>query len=305
MQADGRLVHHVEHAGGSVPHRTRELHALAFPRGKRSTRAVEREIPQPQFQQAACGAGKRLADGFRHGTHRIGKAPRHAFHPRNRLVKRHFRRLRQVDAAHKRPSRGSREPRTAAIGAGPLGQKLRDAAQPLLVLRLRKRVLHRTHGVVIGEIELGEVLSLLGLVQDVPLLGRTVEHDVALGGRKLAKRHVRAYAHSAAHLLHEVPHKRAPHHHCPLVDGLALVGHKRGAVHGARDTGAAAGGTSSLAVEGKLLGTGTEELATAMRARNRQFSSNVQTWRHLPSAMRAHMAADAREEKPQAVQKLA
>ena len=81
VQADGRLVHHVEHAGGSVPHRTRELHALAFPRGKRCARAVERKIPQPQLQQASGGARKRLADGFRHGTHRIGKAPWHAIHP--------------------------------------------------------------------------------------------------------------------------------------------------------------------------------------------------------------------------------
>ena len=81
VQADGGLIHHVEHASGSVPHRTRELHALALPRGKRGTRAVEREIPQPQLQQAACGARKRLADGFRHGAHLIGKTPRHAFHP--------------------------------------------------------------------------------------------------------------------------------------------------------------------------------------------------------------------------------
>ena len=139
----------------------------------------------------------------------------------------------------------------------------------------------------------------------MPLLSRAIEHDVALSGRKLAKRHVRAHAHSAAHLFHKVPHKRAPHHHSALVDGLALVGHECSAVHGARDTGAATGGTSALAVEGELLGAGAEELATAMRARNRQLSGNVQTWRHMLSAMRAHMAADAREEESQAVQKLA
>ena len=302
MQADGGLIHHVEHPSGSVPHRTRELHALALPRGKRGARAVEREVSQSQLQQAPSGARKRVADGSRHGAHLIRKTPGHTFHPRNRLVKRHFRCLCQVDAAHKRPARGIRETRATAIGTRPLGQVLRDAAQPLLVLRLRKRVFHGAHGVVVGEIELGEVLAILRLVQDVPLLGWTVEHDVALSWRKLAKRHVRAHAHGAAHLLHEVPHKRAPHHNSTLVDGLALVGHERRAVHGARDTGAATGRTSALTVEGELLSTGAEELAAAVGARNRQFSSDIQAWRHMLAAMWAHVAADAREEKPQAVQ---
>ena len=81
VQADGGLVHHVKHASGSVPYRTRELHALALPRGKRCARAVERKIPQPQLQQASGGVHKRFADRFRHGTHRIGKTPWHAFHP--------------------------------------------------------------------------------------------------------------------------------------------------------------------------------------------------------------------------------
>ena len=81
MQADGGLVHHVEHASSSVPHRTRELHALALPCGKRGARTVEREIPQSQLQQAPSGARKRVADGSRHGAHLIRKTPGHAFHP--------------------------------------------------------------------------------------------------------------------------------------------------------------------------------------------------------------------------------
>ena len=81
VQADGGLVHHVEHASGSVPHRTRELHALALPRGKRGARAVEREVSQSQLQQTPSGARKRVADGSRHGAHLIRKTPGHAFHP--------------------------------------------------------------------------------------------------------------------------------------------------------------------------------------------------------------------------------
>ena len=42
MQANGGLVHYVQHTGGAVSYRTGKLHALALSRGKRGARAVKR-----------------------------------------------------------------------------------------------------------------------------------------------------------------------------------------------------------------------------------------------------------------------
>ena len=139
----------------------------------------------------------------------------------------------------------------------------------------------------------------------MPLLGWPVEDDVAFGVCELAKRHVRAHAHGAAHLFHEVPHERAPYHHGALVDGFAFVGHERGAVHAACDAGSAAGWTGAFTVERERFGAGAEEFAAAMWARNGQLGSYVKAWGHMFAAVRAHVAADAREQKAQAIQKLA
>ena len=47
VQADGRLVKHVEHAVRTVAHGAGELHALALARRKRGARAVEAQIAEP------------------------------------------------------------------------------------------------------------------------------------------------------------------------------------------------------------------------------------------------------------------
>ena len=281
------------------------MHALALAGGKGRACSVEGQIAQAELEQASSRAFERLANRFRHGAHLIGKACGHARYPRHRFIERHFRRLRQIDAANDWLARGRGQARAAAVGAGAFRQVFRHAAQALLVFRLGEGVFHGAHGIVVGEVEFGEVLALLRLVEDVLLLGRPVEDDVALGGCELAKRHVRAHAHSAAHLLHEVPHERAPYHHGALVDGLAFVGHERGAVHGARDAGSAAGGAGSFAVERERFGARAEEFAAAMRAWDGQFGGNIKAWRHVLAAVWAYVAADAREQKAQAIQKLA
>ena len=163
VQADGRLVQHVEHAGRAVAHGAGQLHALALARGERGARAVEREVGKPQVHQARGRARKRLADALRHRAH-LGRQPcGHARHPLHRVPERHLRGLGQVDARHLRLSRVLGQPRAAARAAGPLLQKPRHARKPLLVLHLRKRVLHGAHGVVVGEVELGEGVGLLRL----------------------------------------------------------------------------------------------------------------------------------------------
>ena len=182
MQADGGLVHHVEHASSSVPHRARELHALALARWKAwrpRGRATDSPVPAPAGAEPCLRTTRRWSPpwGASHREDSPGTPSTHDTASSSVIS----RRLRQVYAAHERASRAASERRVPPqSGTGPLGQVLRHAAQALLVLRLRKRVFHGAHGVVVGEVELGEVLALLRLVQDVPLLGWTVEDDVAL-----------------------------------------------------------------------------------------------------------------------------
>ena len=47
VQADGRLVQHVEHAGGAVADRAGQLHALALTGGEGGRGAVQGEVIQP------------------------------------------------------------------------------------------------------------------------------------------------------------------------------------------------------------------------------------------------------------------
>ena len=201
----------------------------------------------------------------------------------------------KVDTAHKRSARCCRKTRAVAIGARAFRKELRHAAQPFFVLRFRERIFHGIHRVVICEIKFGEVIALLRLIQDVPFLGGGVEYDVALFGRELAKRYVCAYAHGATDLLHKVPHERAPYHHGAFIAGFAFIGHKRRAIHRARDARAAACGAGAFAVKGKPFGARAKEFLSAMRAGNGQLSCNVQAWWHMLAAVGAYMAAHARE----------
>ena len=304
MQADRGLVQHVEHAGGAVAHRARQLHALAFAGGQRGARAIERQVAQSQLKQPPRRMLERLADGNRHGAQVFGKRLRDAVHPGHGLVERHLARLRQVYPAHEWASRRRRQARAFAIRARPLGQEAGHARQTLLVLRLCQRVLHGVDGVVVGEVEFGEVVALLRLVQDVLLFRRAVEDDVAFLGRQVAERHVKAHAHLAAHLLHEVPHQASPGKHRALVDGFALVGDQRGLVHAPHGAGAAAGGAGAAAVERKILRVGSEEGLSAGRACDRLLGRYRHGWRGEGAAVRARVAAHAAEQQAQAVQQL-
>ena len=130
-------------------------------------------------------------------------------------------------------------------------------------------------------------------------------HDVAFLVGELAERHVGAHAHRAAHVLHEIPHERAPWGDCSLVDGLRLVGHERGEVHFAHDAGAGAGGACAGRVEGEGFGAGPVERLAAYGASDGQFGGHVERGFVACAAVRAHVRAAAREQEPQAVEQFA
>ena len=220
MQADRGLVQHIKHARRSVAHHAGELYTLALARGERSTGAVEREVIEPQVDQATGRAQKRIADIRCHGLHLGRQGCGHPAHPLNRLTQRHSRGLRQIDTAHLGMACGLGETRAATVTAWPLAQKARHALEALVVLNLGERILDGIDSVVIGKIERRGALAVFGNVENVLFNRRTVEHDVALLRRELVKRHVGAHAHLAGYLLHQIPHERTPGKHRAFVDGL-------------------------------------------------------------------------------------
>ena len=99
----------------------------------------------------------------------------------------------KIYSENPRVARTVRKTRPAAIGAGGLDQKTsRRACQALLVLRLRKSVLDRAHGVEIREIELREILSVFRLVENMTFLRGPFENDSPLPRRSARRRERRS-----------------------------------------------------------------------------------------------------------------
>ena len=263
VQADGRLVQHIEYARGAVAHRAGQLHALALAGREGRGGTVEAEVAQPQVHQPLGGVLEGFADAFGHRPHRLRQRGRHAVHPDDQLLERHLAGVREADAAQARCPGGVRQARAAAVGTGILAQELLHAFHPLLVGDLREGVLHRIDGAVVGEVHFGEAVGLLVLVDDVALLGRAVVDDLLLLRGQVPEGDIRAHAHLAGDVLHQRPHQRAPGSHGAFVDGQRLVRHERGFVHGPDGAGAAAFLAGALAVEGQLLRPGGEEMRSA------------------------------------------
>ena len=73
MQADGRLVEHIEHPGRAVAHGAGQLHALTLAGRQRGAGAVERQVSQAKVHQAARCVEERIADVLRHRAHLGGQ----------------------------------------------------------------------------------------------------------------------------------------------------------------------------------------------------------------------------------------
>ena len=302
MQADGWLIKHIQHASGAVAHGSGELHTLAFAGRKRGAGAIKRQIAEAQIQQPSGHIQERFADIGGHRMHVGGQGFRHSAHPIHRRSQGHRTGFGQVQPAHMRGSGGNAQSSAAAIGAWPLLEKPGHALQTFLVLGLGERILHRVHGVEVGEVEFGEIVAFLRLIKDVLFDGRPIEYDVALLGRELAERHVGAHAHCAAHLLHEVPHERAPRQHRAVVDAFRFIRDQSRAVHFAHDAGSRAGRAGTGRVEGECFGTGRMEFFTALRAGDGQAGRHVERRFVARPAMRAHVRAHAGEQESQTIE---
>ena len=81
VQADGRLVQHVEDAGGPVPYRSGQLHPLALAGRQGGGSAVQRQVGKAQVQEPSGGQVEGGADALRHRPHFFRQGGGHAAHP--------------------------------------------------------------------------------------------------------------------------------------------------------------------------------------------------------------------------------
>ena len=302
MKTDGWLVEHIQHADGAVAHGPGELHTLAFAGRKRGAGAVKRQIAEAQIEQPSGHIQERFADVGGHRPHVGGQGFRHSAHPIRRRVQGHRAGFGQVQPAHMRGPGGDAQSCAAAVGAWAFLEEPDHTLQALLVLGFGERVLHRVHGVEVGEVEFGEIVAFLRLVKNMLFDGRPVEYDVAFFGCEFVERHVGAHAHRAAHLFHEVPHERTPWQHRAVVDAFRLVRDQGRAVYFAHDAGAGAGRAGAGRVEGEQFGAGRVEFLAAASTGDGQAGRHVQRRFIARPAMRAHVRGDAGKQESQAVE---
>ena len=89
VQANGRLVQHIEHARSAVAYRPGQLHPLPLPGGESGCRPIQRQVSQPQIHQPFGHILKGLADVFRHGPHLSRQGGGHPGHPFHQPGQRH------------------------------------------------------------------------------------------------------------------------------------------------------------------------------------------------------------------------
>ena len=90
-----------------------------------------------------------------------------------------------------------------AVRAWLLGDERFHAFQRLGVLGFVERVEHGAFGAEIGEVELAGTVLFLRMVDNMPFLGRSVEHNLLLMRGQILVRHVSAHAHFAAYVDHD------------------------------------------------------------------------------------------------------
>ena len=303
VQADGRLVQHVEHAGGAVADRAGQLHALALTGGEGGRGAVQGEVIQPQVHQAAgCGA-EGLADALGHGAHFRGQAGGHAVHPLGQLGQRHRAGIGQRDTPQTGCAGGLGQTGTVAGRAGLLLEELFHTLHALFVLDLGQRVFHRVDRIIIGKVQFTGFGGVFGLIKNVFFLRRAVIDDFFLGVGQLVEGYIGAHAHGTADIGHQAPHQGIPGGDCAIVDAQRRVGYQRGQVHRAHGAGAIAGAAGPLAVECQFLGGGCAHRGPAGGANQRLSSRHSQAGRQVVT-VGAAVGRQAGEHQPQAVQQL-
>ena len=141
------------------------------------------------------------------------------------------------------------------------------------------------------------------MIEQVVLVGCTVQHEFLLLRCQVAIGYVGGDARLPRNVLHERPHQVAPGRHCPLVDGLALVGYERRLVDATHSPCASTGRTGSLAIEGERLGSRAIEACAACGTHQLLLERNRHARRHMVP-VGAHVATESTEQQTQMIEQL-
>ena len=269
VQADGRLIQHVEDPGRPVAYGTGELHALALAVGQRRRRAVERQVGQAELHEAIHRLGHLLDNDAGHGSYLIRNEAGDALDPLAQLREREARGLAQVDALDQRGAYTFPQARAVAGGACAGDEVFFHAGEGLLVFRLRQGVFDRGDRVEVGEVQLRA--TGLGGDDDVAFLSGPLVDDRLLRIAQVPEGHVRAHAHFAGDVLHELPHEGPPRGNRALVNSEGFIGHEGCSVDDALDARPLTHRARTARVKCHLLRTETVEGVSTLRARERHF----------------------------------
>ena len=302
MQADGRLVQHIEHTGGTVAHRTGQLHPLALTGGKSGRGAVQRQVAKAQREQPCRCRLEGFADIAGHGPHLFRQTVRHTRHPIGKLHKSHLTSLVQRDAPQLWGTSRITQPGAAAVRADALPQELFHPLHALFILDLGEGVLHGIGGIEIGKIQLPGLIGIFVMIKNALFLRRAMENDILFPVGQVAEGHIGAHAHLPADIHHQRPHQALPRGHGTFVDRKRIVRHKGALVHGHHHAGTAAGAAGTLTVEGKFFSGKRAHAGTALRAEQRLFCRHGKAGFQPVAALRAGIAGKTGEHQAQTVQ---
>ena len=174
------------------------------------------------------------------------------------------------------------------------GTRLTHATESFSVLHLAQRVEDGRRGAVIGHVQIADrrAVLVLGNIEDMLFLHRTVVDDLLFLVRQVFEGNIRANAHLPADVCHQRPHQGVPRRDRTLVDGLAFIRNERRPVNRSNHSRAAAAFARSGGVEGKIL---RDQVAVHCR--------HVDAGLHIVTIGTA-VAGKAGEHQPQAVQQL-
>ena len=259
MQADGRLVQHVGHVAQTGPDDGRQPDALGFASGQRRSRSIQCQVLQSQFPQQSGAPQNRRSDLF--ADRRI---PRREFHPAEKAVELLDRQRGHRGDSHPGETHGARFLLQTGSRAHRAGSGAGEAQDVLVPVAAEDLLHHRNDAVVEAFLARpgGDAAPFQAGFQGVFAEGdadaaAAVEYDAALFVGQIAPGDVHVEAVGAADLVQHV------HRHLRVDDVAAVCGYPQGAlaqraagigdqqfgVDGVLDAEAAAGGTSSDAVE--------------------------------------------------------
>ena len=269
VQADGRLIQDVEDPGRPVAHRAGELHALTFSVRQRRGRTVEGEIGQAELDEAIHRLAHLVDDDTGHGSNLVRNEAGDALDPLTQLREGQVRSVAQVNAVDVRGAHPLPQARAVARGARAGDEVFLHAGEGLLIFRLRQGVFDRGDRVEVGEVKLRT--TGLGGDDDMALFGGPLVDDGLLLVAQVSEGHVRAHAHFAGDVLHELPHEGSPRGNRALVNSEGFIGHEGRSVDDALDARPLTHRARTARVKCHLLRTEAVEGFRTLGARERHF----------------------------------